>query len=148
MRKRRLLRRRWLGDAENGGNGVISSHGLIDVVETVIMLDGVIHEDLLIHIVKQDVDRRLLEFGGGRGRGPEDDNVQLRGVPEDVVVGRGEGVALPVEREVGVVGVREEQGVGRGVQWQGARGRGRGEGPGERVQIGHIGGQVIRHCEF
>ena len=46
------------------------------------------------------------------------------------------------------MGVREWKGVGRGVQWQGARGRGRGEGPGERVQIGHIGGQVIRHCEF
>jgi hypothetical protein len=102
MRKRRLLRRRWLSHAENGRYGVISSHGLIDVVETVIMLDGVIHEDLLIHVVKEDVNRRLL-LGGGRGTGwgPDDDNVQLWGVAEEgvlVVMARGgEGVALPVE---------------------------------------------------
>ena len=94
--------------------------------------DGVIHEDLLIHIVKDDVNRRLLDLGGGWGRGTKDDNVQLGGVREEVVMGGGEGVALPVEREVGVVGVREGQGVGRGLQGQGARGRGRGEGPGER----------------
>jgi hypothetical protein len=74
--------------------------------------------------------------------------VQLGGLPEDVVIGGGEGVALPVEREVGVVGVREGQGVDRpGAQCQGARGRGRGVGPGDRVHIGHIGLQVKRHFE-
>ena len=72
------------------------------MVETEIMLNGVIHEDLLIHVVKQDVNRWLL-LGGGRGRGwgTDDDNVQLGGVAEEgvlVVMARGgEWVALPVE---------------------------------------------------
>ena len=73
--------------------------------------------------------------------------MQLGGLPEDVVIGGGEGVALPVEREVGVVGVCDGQGVDRPVAQCQGRGRGRGVGPGDRVHIGHIALQVKCHFE-
>lgn len=79
-------------------------------------MNGVIHEDLLISFVKEDVNRCLL-LGEGCGRGANDDHVQLGGLGEEVVMAGREGVALAVEREVRVVGMREGEGVG--VDWQG-----------------------------
>ena len=102
--------------------GLIISERLVDEVEAVVFMDGVVHEDLLVHVVKEDVNRCLL-LGGGCGRGANDDHVQLGGLAEEVVMAGREGVALALEREVGVVGMREGKGVGRGVEWQGPRGK-------------------------